>query len=444
MKNITFWICILIWAFITLVRVIFHQPWFDESNAWEIARNMHFGNMFESVKYEGHFFVWYLLLMPFAKLNFGYPYSMTLLNWGFCFASILVLWQFAPFNNLTKALITFSFPFLACYPVVARCYSIGILPIFLLCVLYKNRLKYPIIYSLLVVFAMNTSIIAFLCSFLFGVFLLLDLFKQENKKDFKICLSIAGITFLTTLIQILNFSTDKLPVAKAFGFNLPTMLSTFVLLNPLINAILLVIFAVGFCVCLFKDKRMFAYVILVFVSILTLFKVTYSGDFWHYYFLYVSLISACWVAFDENKINENCKNALTCLLCFLSFLLIFDFRNEISVYHSNSKEVANYVKEHKNDCSIFLNQIFFMTLPYLRDGKTDYDIKIIDNSNGSYNIGLDFESIMYNLEPNKNNYIYINSCAEIPNLIKGEKVMKFELDKNIKNLYCIYKVNLEK
>lgn len=444
MKNITFWICILIWVFITLVRVIFHQPWFDESNAWEIARNMHFGNMFESVKYEGHFFAWYFLLMPFAKLNFGYPFSMTLINWSFCFASIVVLWRFAPFNNFLKALITFSFPFLACYPVVARCYSIGILPIFLLCVLYKNRLKYPVIYSLLVVFAMNTSIIAFLSSCLLGIFLLFDLFKQENKKDFKICLGIAGIAFFTILIQILNFSTDKLPIAKVFGFNLQTMLSTFVLLNPLINAILLLIFAIGFCVCLFKDKQMFAYVIFVFVAILTLFKVTYSGDFWHYYFLYVTLISACWIAFCEDKISEKCKKCLTYLLCLLSFLLIFDFRNEISVFNSNSKEVANYIKEHKNDCSIFLNQIFFMTLPYIRDGKTDYDIKIIDNSNGTYNIGLDFESIMYNLEPNKNNYIYINSCAKIPNLIKGEKVMKFELDKNIKNLYCIYKVDIEK
>lgn len=444
MKNITFWICILIWIFITLARVIFHQPWFDESNAWEIARNMHFGNIFESVKYEGHFFVWYILLMPFAKLNFGYPYSMTLLNWGFCFASILVLWRYAPFNNFLKALITFSFPFLACYPVVARCYSIGILPIFLLCALYKNRLKFPIIYSLLVVFAMNTSIIAFLCSCLFGVYLLWDLFKTQDKKNFKICSIIAGITFLTTLIQVLNFSTDKLPVAKMFGFNLHTMLSTFVLLNPLINAILLLVFAIGFCVCLFKDKRVFAYVIFVFASILTLFKITYSGDFWHYYLLYVCLISACWIAFEENKISSICKKVLTGLLCFLSLLLIFDFRNEITVYNSNSKEVANYVKEHKNDCSIFLNQVFFMTLPYLRDGKTDYDIKILDSSNGTYNIGLDFESIKYNLEPNKNNYIYINSCAKIPNLVQGESTMKFELDKNIKNLYCIYKVKLEK
>lgn len=453
MKNLTLWICILIWIFITLIRVCFHQPWFDESNAWEIARNLEFGNILDSVKYEGHFLIWYLLLMPFAKLNIGYPYSMLLINWVFCFASIVILWKYSPFNNFVKALITFSFPFLACYPVIARCYSIGILPIFLLCALYKNRLKYPVIYSLIIFFAMNTSIMAIFGASILGLYLIYDLYKNDDKKNFKICLTIAIMCILTTLVQVLNFDTAKLPLEKAFGLDLKTVLSTFVLLPQVINAILLIFFVIGFGIYLFKDKRAFGLAFVTFGALFGMFNFTYAGDFWHYYFLYVYLIVACWIALEQNYLTFNCKKILTILLGFLSLLLVFDFRNDISVYNSCSKDVANYIKSHKNDCSIFSNQIFFMTLPYLRDGKTDYDIKLVDTSNGTYNIGFDFDMIemaMANSEQDKKekkekkeNYLYVNSCAEIPNLKKGNKTMYFIKDKNIKNLYCIYKIEIK-
>ena len=120
-----FWFCITFWIIFTLARVFTHQPWSDEANAWELARNFEFGSILESIKYQGHFFVWYFILLPFAKFDFAYPYSMLLINWAFCFAALVVLWRFAPFNSWIKGLMTFSFPFFTYYPVVARCYSIG-------------------------------------------------------------------------------------------------------------------------------------------------------------------------------------------------------------------------------------------------------------------------------------------------------------------------------
>ena len=440
MKNAAFWICIFIWCTITLIRVFFHQPWLDESNAWEIARNLQIGNFFESVKYEGHFFIWYILLMPFAKLDFGYPYSMLMLNWLFCFGAVVILWKYAPFNNFLKTLITFSFPFLACYPVIARCYSVGILLLFILTALYKNRLKYPIIYSLLIVITANTSFVAIFGAIIFGFYLLYDLCKSKDKKNFCICCVIAVICSVWVICQILNFDSSQLPYAKAVGLNLNTMLSTFVLLNPIVNAVLLTVFGIGFLICLNSNKRIFYYIIFVFAGILGVFKMTYSGDFWHYYFLYVYLISGCWIALENNKISDLCKKFLIGLLCFLSFLLIFDFRNEISVFNSNSKSVADYIKEHKNDCSIFINKVFLMSIPYLRDGKTDYDLRFLQNNTGTYDIELNFNSIKNTMDLSKNNYLYINSCAPIPDLESTGGFLKFTLDKNIKNIYCIYKI----
>lgn len=442
MKNIPFFVCIILWIFITLLRVFTHQPWYDEAHAWEIARSLEFRNFFESMKLEGHFPIWYLLLMPFAKFDFAYPYSMLMLNWIFCFAAIFLLWRFSPFNNWLKFLISFSFPFLACYPVVARCYSVGILPIFLLAMLYKNKLKYPIIYASLIFFAMNTSFVAILGTGVLGLYLIFDLYKEKDWKNFAICSGIALVTFIFLVVQVLNFQSNAVPIIKVLGLTLQTILSSFSYLNPILNAILLAVLAVGFLVCLFKEKRMFFFVIFVFTSLLATFKLVYAGDFWHYYFLYIYLIVACWIGFEQNNISEKMKKVLTILLSILSFLLIFDVRNEIKVFHSHSKDVANHMKSHKNDSLLLVNQVFSASIPYLRDGKTDYDIKYIQSQDRTHNIQFNLEFIKNAMNLNKNNYLYVNSCSPIPELTNEKYVMKFNLDANIKNIYCIYKIEL--
>ena len=109
---------IIFWCFITLVRVFHHSPWYDESHAWQIAHDLNVFELFKFMKAEGHTVLWFLCLMPFAKTNFMYPYSMQLLNWLFCFIAILILWLKSPFNNWVKFLITFSFPFLGMYSVI--------------------------------------------------------------------------------------------------------------------------------------------------------------------------------------------------------------------------------------------------------------------------------------------------------------------------------------
>ncbi len=125
-QNWVMIISLLLWVTVTLIRVFNHSPWYDEAHAWTIAQELNLIEIIRLMRIEGHTFIWYLLLMPFAKTNFMYPYSMLLLNWLFCFIAILILWLKSPFNNWIKFLISFSFPFLALYPVVARCYAIGI------------------------------------------------------------------------------------------------------------------------------------------------------------------------------------------------------------------------------------------------------------------------------------------------------------------------------
>ena len=99
------WGLLLLYVIITFVRVINHQTWYDEARAWLIAENLNLFEIFDLMKIEGHTFVWFVLLMPFAKTHFAYPYSMQIMNWIFCVSAVFVMWKYSPFNNWVKALI---------------------------------------------------------------------------------------------------------------------------------------------------------------------------------------------------------------------------------------------------------------------------------------------------------------------------------------------------
>src|SRR5699024_7303192 len=126
---------------LTLVLIMLRSPFWDEAHAWMVSKSFGFFQLFFNIeKHEGHLFLWHLILMPFSKNNLFYPYSMILLNWIFCVFALVVFWNKAPFSVLEKSLITFSYPFVWYFGIVARCYSIGILFLFLILSFWKERL----------------------------------------------------------------------------------------------------------------------------------------------------------------------------------------------------------------------------------------------------------------------------------------------------------------
>lgn len=78
----------------------FHEPWFDESQAWLIARCASFKELFTYVPhYEGHPPLWHLILSVFAKN--GAPFDLTIkaINITFSAAAMaLLIFRFMRFN----------------------------------------------------------------------------------------------------------------------------------------------------------------------------------------------------------------------------------------------------------------------------------------------------------------------------------------------------------
>lgn len=127
----------------------FHEPWFDEAQAWAIARSGTIKEiLFEIPHYEGHPPLWHLILAPFAKLGAPYELSLAAVNIFFMTLAVAVLLFKSPFPKLIRCLLPFNFFLFYQYGVISRPYCIFVLAIFLAAVCYKNRNENPVKYLL--------------------------------------------------------------------------------------------------------------------------------------------------------------------------------------------------------------------------------------------------------------------------------------------------------
>ncbi len=140
------------------VMGVFHEPWFDEAVAWQIAREATFKDILFSVPhYEGHPPLWHLVLLPFAKLGAPYEASLAFVSLVFvALAVFLILW-YAPFPRLVKWVLPFTYFYFYQFAVISRPYCMMTLA-FVLCALsFEKRDKFPWLYVLSLAFLCLTS-----------------------------------------------------------------------------------------------------------------------------------------------------------------------------------------------------------------------------------------------------------------------------------------------
>ena len=379
---------LLLWCTITLIRALHHSPWYDEAHAWLISQELSLTEIIRLMKIEGHTFLWYLCMMPFAKTNFMYPYSMLLLNWFFCFIAMLILWLKAPFNNWIKFLISFSFPFLALYPVIARCYSIGIMFLFGLAAMEKSKLRHPNWYSLLLILCANTSVMAAVGATVFVILFVKDIFiEKQSLKNYiwaaLILLFGAGIF----LFQLHGASNDivwaHVPVSRAFFEKI--IFANIFFKNILINILILLTLCIFYIIFYSFNKIVPCFFILSYIILFSVICV-YSGNVWHHFFFYVYLIISYWLFMEKyEKDNIKLYKAFVVVFCVISCLYFF-YRPGSNimefVWQDKSKVLLNKIindKVFENSTLIITTFEQYSLVPYL---KWSDNIKIVNYCSG--------------------------------------------------------------
>lgn len=104
-----------------------HAMWFDEIQAWNIARASHsLGDLWSNLRYEGHPVLWYLPLYALTRVT-GDPRAMQVLQWAIaCGVYALVLLR-APFAFWMRVLVVAGYFLAFEYGVISRSYGLGVL-----------------------------------------------------------------------------------------------------------------------------------------------------------------------------------------------------------------------------------------------------------------------------------------------------------------------------
>ena len=219
-KNRNNIIIFTIYSIITFTLIFFHEAWRDEAQAWLIARDLNLIELYEQMKWEGHFLLWYLILMPFAKL--GFPYITTnIISWLTTSISVWLILKKAPFKTYKKVLIIFTFPMIYLFPIISRCYCLISLAIVLLAIFYKDREVKPIRYILAIILLANTHVIML---GMVGILLLEFYIEQSknNKLNFKkenreivISIIISIVLIILSIIPLMGSLTTNQDVGIA-------------------------------------------------------------------------------------------------------------------------------------------------------------------------------------------------------------------------------------
>lgn len=378
-EKIGFWLSILAFVFyctcsIDKMFITDRIPWEDESHFWTMIQHCSVPELIALMKVEGHFMLWYLVVMPFAKLGFPYPYTMQVINWLFCTGALYVVWKKAPFNYYIKALIIICPVFVNLYSVAARCYSIGALFLFLACALYQERLKKPYLFFLMLLLAVNTSFQGVVAATALGAVFVYDLFRNKSYKELMVVFAIALLNGILFYFQFFNFQVPDFETdARRF--------------NALVDIlgwgrdqfegwiVELRIFMVVTALVMIRRLRVLFVFLFIFSLSTALFVSLYAPRPWHLSFYVVYVILVYWIFLLENP-SKRIKN-VTAIILFIFFACLVP--NKIGALRGDYF-LKNTFEQHEElkRAKLFTNIppiTMSIMLPYLnKEGVYFYDL----------------------------------------------------------------------
>lgn len=475
-------VIMFLYSICSLIILIFHESWRDEAQQWLIVRDLDFLGIIKQMRYEGHFLVWYIIIMPFAKL--GLPYeTIKIISWIIVNVSVWLILKKSPFKWWIKTLFIFSFPMLYLYPVISRCYCIIPLSITLIAINYKNRKTKPIQYILSIVLLANTHIIML---GLVGMLLLtfyIEQIKNRNENTIQENKKIIISFFIVCILLIFSM----LPLAQSLMMNKEIKLNYSFTIKNIIEILeqsiysiimifgtkniflILIILALIYIFFIFEFKYYIKNLIIIFISILYQFIIyayIWDASYQRANTIVMIIFLFTWIQkeiLEKEKINKEHSMVSKVLIILLINNVIFGISNillDIEYKYSSAKQTANFINENIEKNSIMISNnmpIASAIIPYIKDFKIwnpqreEYFTYVIWDNNNEKSLYTDFK---YKIEEkiDKNEKLYYIYAKEYEN-IEEDKILKleqdkyltkiFESDKSMNEEYIIYKINRE-
>ncbi len=369
-----------------------HELWRDEANVWLIARELSPIQLFREIRYQGHPCLWYLIVMPFAKL--GFPFKTISVLSFLIMASGAGIFTFkAPFHPLTKLVCLFSPIFSYYYPVVARNYCLIALLLILLAYYYTVRNNKPVLYGLLLGLLVQADTIALATSGLISLMWLYEGISQSirSRQAAPLFNKVKGlwIPFVSLLLWMAEFRnvsdspeyqfrqltvSDFLQEIRNFSYHI---LSRMTGQGQAFDTFLIVLFlAVGILISI-KLKNLWPMIVMVgtflFQAVFSI--LVYQLHIWHYIAIAFTFIWFLWLGGSREEgertvpkrtrcFNFSCRILSEIVLILLSVTMFLRWNspgessslsNALFGVYSDGVNVAAYIRENVNQEELILS-----------------------------------------------------------------------------------------
>lgn len=375
------------------INIFNHEPWFDEAQAWLLARDANLFDLFSKyLRYEGSPGLWHLLLMLPAKLGFPY-FSLNITAGIIACAGVYLFIFYSPFPPVIKLLFPFSFFVFYQYAVVARSYTVIPLLLFLIAIFYERRFVNPFAYITFICLLANTSLHGFIISLSLVFFYFIDMMRGwsrfENLLKFKslICLTVFFEMSLLLVLQLrpapdlISFAAFNKDLSDFFHKTIymlsDSMITTITIKSSgaVLDQILHILFActLVLSLLLFIIKKKLLYFLIPTAGLGILFTVIYSNQ-WHQGSLFLTWIFVLWISYQSPETNFKFhKGLMTAMSILISTVLLFQagwslnsMKYDLAHNYSASRDAAKYIKENNlQDKRIYMTGFHTISiLPY--------------------------------------------------------------------------------
>lgn len=382
-----------------------HELWRDEANVWLMARELSPIQLFREIKYQGHPCLWYLLVMPLAKV--GLPFrSIGILSLSVMAVTAgLFLWK-APFNTLVKAVCVFSPIFSYFYADIARNYCLIALLLLLLAWYYPQRNKKGFWYGLLLGLLVQSDTIAIAPAGMISLVWLWEnvsaSLKEKNFEPIKRILVGIWIPLASFLLWVVQFY--QVSDSPAFQVNRPGFREllreirsySFWILERLsgqgqsLCRVMLVLFILLLLVVSVRIRNIAAFSVMAAAFLFeAVFSVmVYQLHYWHFIALCFVLIWTMWVMYaqrqDRQREDRGSGIALAGLQILLLVFAVFmimqwnsqeessNLDNAFHGLYSDGVHTAEFIGENISPDEVIVSTNVAMASPVLAYLSSDY------------------------------------------------------------------------
>jgi hypothetical protein len=348
-----------------------HEPWFDEAQAWLIARgNTPWTLVTRGVRYEGTPALWHGLLWLVQHL--GLPYGgLWLVSSALAFAGAWLVLYKSPFPIWIRIGLIFSYFFAYQYSVVARSYAIDLALLPLLAFLFASRCERPLLYAALLGLLANTNAHSFMLSGVLALELTWSLRTRLLVLDIRswAAISLYGALSLAAIAQAWPPANINFIVPKRGDSPLAPVWNTLVLVTEAfvergdvfslqaptwpwrVVGVGLTVAILAPAALLWAQARRLLLALCLFGALIG-FSILKYGNYWHAGILFLTFVFCLWISWDHSAqlrrwARRWLAGALAALLAFQIWCAGAAGVREILTPYSAARATARSLIEHR-------------------------------------------------------------------------------------------------